>query len=140
MLNETYHQQMQDYVRELNQLYQKYDALFVKDYDPSGFEWMSCMDADHSTVSFVRRGNSTKDQLLFVCNFTPVQRDQFRVGVPCAGKYEKILSSDELRFGGIGVENSKQVKAQPVMHDGREYSIQMNLPPLSVTVYRFDYR
>lgn len=140
LLNETYHQQMQDYVRELNQLYQKYDALFVKDYDPSGFEWMSCMDADHSTVSFVRRGNSTKDQLLFVCNFTPVQRDQFRVGVPCAGKYEKILSSDELRFGGIGVENSKQVKAQPVMHDGREYSIQMNLPPLSVTVYRFDYR
>ena len=130
---------MQDYVRELNTLYQKYEALYVKDYDPAGFEWMSCMDADHSTVSFVRRGNSARNQLLFVCNFTPVQRDKFRVGVPCSGKYELILSSDETRFGGTGVKNIKQVKAQKITHDGRDYSIQMNLPPLSVTVYRFDY-
>lgn len=140
LLEEEYNKQMQDYVRELNQLYQKYDALYVKDYDPAGFEWMSCMDADHSTVSFVRRGADAKNQLLFVCNFTPVQRDKFRVGVPCAGKYEWILSSDETRFGGTGVKNTKQVKAQEIMHDGRDYSIQMNLPPLSVTVYRFDYR
>lgn len=139
LLEEEYNKQMQDYVRELNQLYHKYDALYVKDYDPAGFEWMSCMDADHSTVSFVRRGTDTKNQLLFVCNFTPVQRDKFRVGVPCAGKYELILSSDETRFGGTGVKNTKQVKAQKIEHDGRDYSIHMNLPPLSVTVYRFDY-
>ena len=139
LLDETYNKQMQDYVRELNKLYQKYDCLYVKDYDPAGFEWMSCMDADHSTVSFVRRGSSDKNHLLFVCNFTPVQRDKFRVGVPCSGKYELILSSDEKRFGGTAVKNTKQVKAQEVEHDGRDYSIQMNLPPLSVTVYRFDY-
>ena len=139
LLDEKYNKQMQDYVRELNTLYQKYEALYVKDYDPAGFEWMSCMDADHSTVSFVRRGNSARNQLLFVCNFTPVQRDKFRVGVPCSGKYELILSSDETRFGGTGVKNIKQVKAQKITHDGRDYSIQMNLPPLSVTVYRFDY-
>lgn len=138
LLDETHNKQMQDYVKELNKLYSKYDALYTKDYDPTGFEWMSCMDADHSTVSFIRRGNTTKNQLLFVCNFTPVQRDKFLVGVPCKGKYQMILSSDETRFGGTGVKNTKTVTAQEVMHDGREYSIQMNLPPLSVTVYRFD--
>ncbi|MDO4165793.1 MAG: 1,4-alpha-glucan branching protein GlgB [Eubacteriales bacterium] len=140
LLEEENNKQMQDYVKALNGLYQEYDALYVNDYDPMGFEWMSCMDADHSTVSFIRRGKGAKNQLLFVCNFTPVQRDDFRVGVPCAGKYQKILSSDEERFGGTGVKNRKSVTAEKVTHDGRDYSICMNLPPLSVTIYRFDYR
>lgn len=139
LLGEERNKQMQDYVKELNKLYQKYDAMYVNDYDPSGFEWMSVMDADHSTVSFVRRGKTAKDQLLFICNFTPVERDDFLVGVPCAGTYTLLLSSDEKRFGGTGVKNKKTLAATSRKHDGRDHSICMNLPPLSVTVYRFDY-
>lgn len=140
LLGEVRNKQMQDYVKALNELYLKYDAFYTNDYDTMGFEWMSCQNAEMSTVSFVRRGKSAKDQLLFVCNFTPVQRDGFRVGVPCGGKYSMLLSSDEERFGGTGVKNKKTVMAEKEAFDGREYSIQMDLPPLSVTVYRFDYR
>ncbi len=140
LLDEEYNKQMQDFVRELNKLYKKYEALYVNDYDSMGFEWMSVDNAETSTVSFVRRGASVKNQLLFVCNFTPVQRDGFMTGVPCAGKYTQILSSDELRFGGTGVKNPKVINAKKVPCDDKDYSIGLDLPPLSVTVYQFDYK
>lgn len=140
LLGEEYNKQMQDYVAELNKMYKKYDALYFNDYDNMGFEWMSVENYQDSTVSFVRRGKSVKDQLLFICNFTPVQRDGFQTGVPCGGKYMQILSSDEKRFGGTGVKNPKTVIAKKEPCDGKDYSIKMDLPPLSVTVYRFDYR
>ena len=139
LLDETANHQMQQYVKELNRLYQTYDAFYYNDCDSIGFEWMSCENADMSVVSFVRRGSSAKEQLLFLCNFTPVQRDEMRFGVPCRGKYTRILSSDEEKYGGTGVKNTKTVNAEKISCDGREYSIQMNLPPLSVTVYKYDY-
>lgn len=140
LLGETYNKQMQNFVKELNHLYQKYDALYINDYDNIGFEWMSVDNNEMSTVSFVRRGSSSRDQLLFICNFTPVQHDKFITGVPCAGKYTMILSSDEKRFGGTGVKNTKTVTAKKVPCEGKDYSITMNLPPLSFTVYRFDFK
>ncbi|HBA96800.1 MAG TPA: 1,4-alpha-glucan branching enzyme, partial [Lachnospiraceae bacterium] len=85
-------------------------------------------------------GSSAKDQLLFICNFTPVEYTGFRTGVPCLGKYTKIMSSDELRYGGTGVKNSKTVQAEKIECENRDYSIEMNLPPLSVTIYKFDYK
>ena len=140
LLDEERNKQMQDFVRELNHLYAKYDALYVNDYDTMGFEWMSCENAQMSTVSFVRRGLSAKDQLLFICNFTPVEYDAYRTGVPCRGRYELLLSSDEERFGGTGVQNKKYVEADKEECEGKTYSLQMKLPPLSVNVYRFDYK
>ena len=140
LLAEDRNRQMQDYVKALNELYHKYDAMYLNDYNPVGFEWMSCMNADMSVVSFVRKGSSDKNQLLFLCNFTPVARENMLFGVPCPGVYTQILSSDEERFGGTGMKNTKTVKAQKKSQDGRDYSIKMNLPPLSVTVYRFDYK
>ncbi len=140
LLEEKENKQMQDYVKALNELYHKYDAMYLNDYDPMGFEWMSCQNADMSVVSFVRRGSGSKDQLLFLCNFTPVAREKMRFGVACSGTYTMILSSDEERFGGTGMKNSKTVTAKKVPFDGRDHSIEMNLPPLSVTVYRFDYK
>jgi 1,4-alpha-glucan branching enzyme len=139
LLGEVRNKQMQDYVKALNKLYHDYDAMYINDFDPMGFEWMSCENADMSVVSFVRRGSSSKHQLLFLCNFTPVAREKMLFGVPCAGTYTRILSSDEERFGGTGMKNAGTVKAKKVPFDGREYSIEMNLPPLSVTVYRYDY-
>lgn len=140
LLDEERNKQMQDFVRELNHLYAKYDALYVNDYNTMGFEWMSCENAQMSTVSFVRRGLNAKDQLLFICNFTPVEYDAYRTGVPCRGRYELLLSSDEERFGGTGVRNKKFVEADKEECEGKTYSLQMKLPPLSVNIYRFDYK
>lgn len=124
----------------LNKLYEKYDAMYVNDCEPIGFEWMSCDNANMSTVSFVRRGSSAKEQLLFICNFTPVQYEEYRTGVPCAGEYTKILSSDDEKFGGTGVNVKKVVKAEKIECEKKEYSIELNLPPMSVTVFKFDYK
>ena len=140
LLDYDMHKKMQAYVRELNKLYEKYDAMYVNDCEPIGFEWMSCDNANMSIVSFVRRGSSAKDQLLFICNFTPVQYEEYRTGVPCAGEYTKILSSDDEKFGGTGVNVKKVVKAEKIECEKKEYSIELNLPPMSVTVFKFDYK
>ena len=140
LLGEERNHQMQDYVKALNKLYQEYDALYANDFDPIGFEWMSCENADMSVVTFVRRGSTAKKQLLFLCNFTPVTREDMLFGVPCPGTYKEILSSDEERFGGTGIVNPKVLTAKEEPCDGRNYSIRMTLPPLSVTIYEYDYR
>ena len=140
VLDQEKNRQMKNYVRQLNNLYQNYDALYYNDYDVMGFEWMDCDNAEMSVVSFVRRGKTKKNQLLFVCNFTPVLRKKFVVGVPSMGKYKRILSSDETRFGGTGTPNKKELTARKIPEAKQDYSIEMNLPPLSVTVYSFDFK
>lgn len=135
-----FHQGIQNYVKELNALYKKYDAFYYNDQDNMGFEWINCDDPQSSIVSFIRRGSTAKNQLLFVCNFTPIDRDGFVVGVPCPGNYTEILNSDNPEFGGLGRMNDKPIKARKEKWDGRDYSIQMHLPPLSVTVFRYDYK
>ena len=140
LLDYDMHREMRAYVKALNELYTKYDAMYVNDNDTMGFEWMSCDNAEQSTVGFVRRGSSAKNQLLFVCNFTPVEYNDYRIGVPCAGKYSLVLCSDDKKFGGTGVKNSKTVSAEQIECEGKKNSISMNLPPLSVMVYKFDYK
>jgi 1,4-alpha-glucan branching enzyme len=134
------HKGMQNYVKALNQMYHDYDAMYYNDQDPMGFEWISCDDPQSSIVSFIRRGSTEKNQLLFVCNFTPVDRDGFIVGVPCPGKYTEILNSDAAEFGGQNRRNEKPIQAVEEAWNGRDYSITMHLPPLSVTVFRYDYK
>lgn len=131
---------MQNYIKTLNELYRKYDAFYTNDCDPMGFEWMNCTDSQRSILSFVRRGSTVKDQLLFVCNFTPVEYEDYKVGVPCAGNYELILNSDDKCFGGSGTKLKKTVKAEKENCDGKEYAIAFPMPPLSTVVYRFDYK
>ena len=104
------------------------------DYDPKGFEWMSCMDADHSIVSFVRTAENGK-MLLFVFNFTPVVYDTFVQAVPVSGKYTEILNSDDTAFGGQGHVNPKPIISQAIPKDGKENCIVMKLAPLSCTIF-----
>ncbi|MEE3392091.1 MAG: 1,4-alpha-glucan branching protein GlgB [Lachnospiraceae bacterium] len=139
VLSNPKNQGVQNFVKALNHLYDKYDAFWVNDFDPMGFEWMSCDRSDISVVSFVRRGSTAKDQLLFICNFTPVQRDNMRFGVPCLTRYEMLLTSDDPEFGGWGIENSKVIESEDVGCDDRDYSFVMNVPPLSITIFRYDY-
>ena len=130
---------MQNYVKALNHLYKDYDAMYCNDQEPIGFEWISCDDAQSSIVSFIRRGSTSKNQLLFVCNFTPIDRDGFVVGVPCKGNYTEILNSDAEEFGGQGRVNQPVIKAVEEPWDNKEWSITMHLPPLSVVVFQYDY-
>ena len=136
------HRQMQDYIREWNHLYKKYDALYYNDFDVMGFEWMDCDHPETSTVAFVRRGRTAKKQLMIVTNFTPVERDEYHVKVPCKGTFREILNSDEERFGGQGYCNKKAMKAVLVPKKGKapaHYEICMKVPPLAAVVLEYDY-
>ena len=146
------HKKMQDYVRELNHLYQKYDALYYHDFNVMGFEWMDCWRPELSTVAFVRRGSSVKDQLMFIANFTPIALEDYQVNAPCAGTFTEILNSDEERFGGEGRVNKKPIQAKPckapvvprpgekIVPGKKYYELELYVPPLSVVVLRYDYK
>lgn len=135
MLPEEYdsHRQMQTYVAALNEFYLKHPALYQQDFDPEGFEWINCMDAQRSIFSFIRK--SAGETLLFVVNFTPVLYEDYQVGVPFAGKYKEIFNSEKEIYGGGGAGNPrmKQSKAKP--SDGRKDSIFINVPPMSMIVF-----
>ena len=139
ILDQPGHQGLQNFVKKLNALYKKYDAFYYNDCDQMGFEWINCNDNEHSQISFIRRGSTAKDQLLFICNFTPVERENFWVGVPCLGSYTEILNSDAEEFEGEGRVNKKPLQAIPGSCDGKEQYISFTLPPLSVVVFKYDY-
>ena len=139
ILDQPGHQGLQIFVKKLNALYKKYDAFYYNDCDQMGFEWINCNDNEHSQISFIRRGSTARDQLLFICNFTPVEREKFWVGVPCLGSYTEILNSDAEEFEGEGRVNKKPLQAIPGSCDGKEQYISFTLPPLSVVVFKYDY-
>ncbi len=134
------HQKLQEYVRQLNAFYIKHPALYEEDYAEEGFEWLSCLDADHSIITFMRYSSNQEEKLLVVCNFTPVLYENFKVGVPLAGKYKEIFNSDAEKFGGSGHENRRVKTSKAVTWDGREDSITIEVPPLGVCVFRYEER
>ncbi|HHZ06370.1 MAG TPA: 1,4-alpha-glucan branching protein GlgB, partial [Clostridiales bacterium] len=139
LLDEEPHKQMQQYVKDLLHLYKNEPAFYQQDYNEDGFEWISKDDRENSQVSFVRKTSSGKGNLLFICNFTPVERLHFPVGVPCSGVYTNIFTSDNEKYGGTGLCKSQTLTAQKIEHDSRDYSIQYDMPPLSITVFKYDY-
>lgn len=139
-LSDPKHKGMLDYVKALNQLYVKYPAMYVHDGNTMGFEWINCDDPQSSIVSFIRRGETKTKQLLFLCNFSEKEHRIFRVGVPSEGNYTEVLNSDRKEFGGNGILNKLPIKAEPIPCDGKEYSIEIQLPALSTVVFLFDYK
>ncbi len=139
LLMQDRHSQMQHFVRRLNQLYQQYSAFYYHDYEPYGFEWMSCDDAERSVVAFVRRGKTKSNQLLFICNFTPVAYEEYEVGVPCRGTYTEILNSNSVEFGGTEWNGNRVYKAVHKEMDGKPYRLALNLAPLSMVILNYNY-
>lgn len=137
LLGEEKHQQMQNYVKELLHLYRKTPALYDADQSPDGFEWVNVDDADRSIFSFIRHSENGKSNLLFVINFTPVARPDYRVGVPCRKQYKLILNSDAAEFGGSGKEQPLVYKAEKKECDGKTYSIAYDLPAYGVAIFKF---
>jgi 1,4-alpha-glucan branching enzyme len=137
LLEDDDHRQLFNYVKALFALYRKYPCLYELDYDPKGFQWMSCEDADRSIYTFVRHGASGRNNLLFVCSFTPVERKGYQVGVPKGKQYTLVLDSDAAEFGGSGAEKPEVYKATKKACDGQPYSFEYDLPPYGIAVFKF---
>ena len=138
LLDQPLHKKMQKWVADLNHMYTTYDACYYNDNNQMGFEWTKVDDANTSIIAFVRRGKTVKDQLLFVCNFVPVERKDYWIGVPCLTEYEEIINSDAKIYGGSGTKNGK-VKAFEEKCDRMPYAISIDIAPLSMMVFRYEY-
>ena len=137
VLEDPRHQHIQNFVKELLHMYRKYPALYTMDDRREGFEWINANDGDRSIFSFVRHGKTGRNSLLFVCNFTPVERPDYRVGVPKKKQYTLILDSEDARFGGSGKEKPKTYTAVKSECDARPYSLAYPLPAYGVAVFKF---
>ena len=137
LLAEKEHQQMQSWVRDLLHLYRRRKAFYEQDNTWEGFEWINADDRDRSIYSFVRHAKGGKQNLLFVISFTPVAREDYRVGVPKRKQYRLILNSDEEKYGGTGKKRSAVYKAEKSECDGRPYSFAYPLPAYGVAIFEF---
>ena len=134
--SDPHHAQLRDFVRDLNLLYQGEPALSELDIDPAGFSWIDIHDTDNSVVSFMRCSKKEADTLIFICNFTPVVRHGYRVGVPYAGEYYELINSDAARYGGSGLENNQPMPSGPIYWQSCPHSILLTLPPLSTVILK----
>jgi 1,4-alpha-glucan branching enzyme len=140
LLQYPFHSGLARWIRDLNTFYRGQPSLHELDFDPAGFEWVDCKDSQRSVISFLRRGREKDDQTLFVCNFTPVPRWNYRVGVPLEGSWNEVLNSDAPLYGGGGQGNFGGLPAIPLPIHGRPYSLNMTLPPLGIAVFRLASR
>jgi 1,4-alpha-glucan branching enzyme len=138
LLQYDFHRKLQVFVKELNWLYRHQPALYEVDYHWAGFEWIDFHDIENSVISFVRFAKDRNDFLVIICNFTPVVRHSYRIGVPRAGGYSEILNSDAAMFGGSNVGNGGRVEAEPQPAHGRPASLLLTLPPLGVLILKPD--
>lgn len=132
LTNEKMHSDLQKYVKRLLSIYNKYKSCYELDQNPEGFEWMDPDDNTRSIYSFVRKTLDGRDSVLYVCNFTPVERSDFRVGVPCPGKYTLLLNEK--------CEEGTEYIAEKIPTDRMEYSIPLPLAPYGTAVIKFNYK
>ncbi|MDH3212732.1 MAG: 1,4-alpha-glucan branching protein GlgB [Myxococcales bacterium] len=136
LLEHDRHRGLQRWVRDLNTLYRGEPALHELDCESDGFAWIDCSDAEQSTLTYLRKGRSTPDVLVVACNFTPVLRHGYRVGVPRAGHWRELLNSDAPLYAGSGQGNLGGVRSAPVARHGHPQSIVVTLPPLAIVVFK----
>ncbi len=136
LLDQPLHAGLSKWVRELNHFYKNEPAMHEWDCDPAGFDWIDCGDAESSVVSLIRKGKTTSTIILAVCNFTPVPRYSYRLGVPRGGFWREALNSDAGDYGGSNMGNMGGVDAVPIPLHGRPHSLTITLPPLSVSFFK----
>jgi 1,4-alpha-glucan branching enzyme len=136
LLQYPVHQGVQRWTRDLNHLYRNERALHELDSEPAGFEWVDCNDGPRSIISLLRKGKEPKDQMLIACNFTPVPRENYRVGVPMGGWWKEVLNSDGKEYAGSGMGNGGGAMAEGKEQHGRPFSLELTLPPLAAVFLR----
>ena len=137
LLDKEPNRHLQAFVKELLHLYKNNKCLYEYDCYPEGFEWINADDGDRSIFSFVRHSESGRSNMLFIINFTPVERPDYRVGTTCRRKHILVLSSDDKKFGGTGKRRPKEYKPAKKECDGRKYSFRYKLPAYGVAVFKF---
>jgi 1,4-alpha-glucan branching enzyme len=133
--NNPDHQGIQKILKNLNALYKSEPALYEYNFSWQGFEWIDNQDATNSVLSWIRKGKEPENDLIFVANFTPVVRENYRIGVPKTGFYEEIFNSDNLKYGGSDVVNL-DIKTYPIPRHSKSHSVPLTLPPLAVIVLK----
>lgn len=127
------HQGIQNLIADLNKLYKKREALTADQFSAAGFEWISHDDAQNSVVSYIRKGGG--QNLVVVCNMTPVPRENYRIGLPDKKKRKLLLNSDDAIYGGSNLKVKKSFTAQKEEWNNREFSVELTLPPLGALIY-----
>jgi 1,4-alpha-glucan branching enzyme len=130
------HQGVQKWMQDLNRMYKSEPALYEDDFSYHGFEWIDCGDWESSVLMFLRKTQDRRQDILVVCNFTPVVRQGYRVGVPFPGQWREVLNSDAKEYHGFGYGNAGQVWSEQISAHGREHSLNLTMPPLSVVFFK----
>jgi 1,4-alpha-glucan branching enzyme len=130
------HSGVQKWIEQLNRVYRTEPALHELDNDPAGFEWVDCNDTAASTISLLRKGKRPEDTILVVCNFTPIPREDYRIGVPFDGYWHELLNSDAHEYAGTGMGNLGGKQAEEIAAHGRPYSLSLTLPPLGILFFK----
>jgi 1,4-alpha-glucan branching enzyme len=136
LLRDPRHKGLRRWVRDLNTLYRGEPALHELDCEPEGFAWIDCNDTQNSVLSMLRKGRTTGDLILAICNFTPTPQQNYRVGVPRGGHWEEVLNGDATLYGGSGQGNIGGAQATPVQWHGQTQSLNLTLPPLAMIALR----
>ena len=131
------HKNFQNYFKELNKVYRTTPALYEKGFTGEGFEWISYDDHENCVMSYMRKGYESKDDVVVICNLTPTVRENYKIGIPVNGKLKELFNSDAKAFGGSGVSNKKQITIKKDPWNGKDYSAEVTLSPLSVTIFQF---
>ena len=130
------HQGIQEWIKDLNHFYRKETILHENEFGPETFEWIDFHDWEQSVISFIRKGHSSKSMIVVVCNFTPIPRYNYRIGVPYNGNWQEVLNSDSKQYGGSSHGNFDILQAEQIFVQGRSYSISLTLPPLGIIFFK----
>ena len=127
------HSGIQELIKDLNKVYKTYPALYEKQFSSEGFQWIDYGDAENSVLTYIRKGHDKKNDLIVACNFTPIPREKYRIGVPKSGKLKEIFNSDAEKYGGTGTKNSNITVSETAWH-GFDKSIEITIPPLGIVI------
>ena len=128
-----YHSGIQKFVKDLNATYKNYPALYEKQFSPESFQWIDYGDSENSVLTYIRKGYDKKNDLIVICNFTPIVRENYRIGVPTNTKLKEVFNSDDKKYGGSGVSN-KNIKITKTPWNSYENSTEIELPPLGIVI------
>ncbi len=138
LLDDPLHDGLRRVVRDLNHLYRSTPALHRLDCDPDGFQWVDVANSEQSVVSYLRRGRGPHELAVVVCNFTPVPRENYWIGVPHGGRYRERINTDAVEYGGSGIGNAGEVHAESRQLHGHSHAICLQLPPLATLIFTAD--
>ena len=130
------HSGVQQLVKDLNKLYSTNKALTDKNYEAFGFEWIDYTDSEQSVLAYIRKADNAEEDLVIVCNFTPMTRENYAIGMPAEGIWKEVLNTDDTKYGGSGYLNHKPLQTNNIGFHHRSCSININLPPLGVSILK----